>query len=69
MNDLTPQVAVQKLLWIIEVQAHINDCCQTMAHDRECIAVVSELQQRVDQEWDCLKPVVGDRPRPYSAMK
>ena len=69
MNGLTPEIAVQKLLWIMEVQAHINDCCQTLPNDHECMAVTSELQGRVDEEWESLKPLIGDRPKPYSAMR
>jgi hypothetical protein len=69
VNGLTPEIAVQKLLWIMEVQAHINDCCQTLPNDRECMAVTSELQGRVDEEWESLKPLIGDRPKPYSAMR
>lgn len=69
MNGLTPKAAVQKLLWIMEVQAHINDCCQTLSNDHECMAVTSELQDRVDEEWESLRPLIGDRPKPYSAMR
>lgn len=69
MNGLTPEIAVQKLLWIMEVQAHINDCCETLPNDHECMAVTSELQDRVDEEWESLKPLIGDRSKPYSAMR
>jgi len=66
---LTPEMAVQKLLWIIEVQAHINDCCETLPNDQECMAVVNELQKRVDEEWQSLRPLVGGRAKPHSAMR
>ena len=69
MNGLTPEVALKKLLWIMEVQAHINDCCLNLPTDRECIAVASGLQDRVDEEWECLRPLIGDRPRPLSAIR
>jgi hypothetical protein len=66
--NLTPEIAVQKLLWIIEVQTHINDCCETLPNDHECMAVVSELQDRVDEEWKSLRPLIGDRPKPHSTL-
>jgi hypothetical protein len=66
--NLTPEMAVQKLLWIIEVQAHINDCCESLPNDHECMSVVSELQDRVDEEWQILRPLIGDRPKPYSKL-
>jgi hypothetical protein len=69
VNGLTPEIAVQKLLWIMEVQAHINDCCETLSNDHECMAVTSELQDRVNEEWESLRPLIGDRPKPYSAMR
>ena len=69
MTNLTPEMVVQKLLWIIEVQAHINDCCETLPNDHECLAVVSELQTRVDEEWESLRPLVGNRTKPHSTMR
>lgn len=68
MIKLTPEIAVQKLLWIIEVQAHINDCCDSLPNDHECMAVVSELQTRVDEEWKSLQPLIGERPKPHSTQ-
>lgn len=68
MIKLTPELAVQKLLWIMEVQAHINDCCETLPNDPECMAVASELQDRVDEEWKSLRPLIGDRPKPHSTL-
>ena len=68
MIKLTPEMAVQKLLWIIEVQAHINDCCETLPNDHECMDVVSELQGRVDEEWQSLRPLIGDRPKSHSTL-
>lgn len=69
MIKLTPELAVQKLLWIMEVQAHINDCCETLPNDPECMAVASELQDRVDEEWEILRPLFGTKPKPHSAMQ
>ena len=60
---------VQRLLWIFEVQAHINDCCASQADDLECMQVNRELQTRVDREWNSLGVLVMDRERPYSAIR
>lgn len=69
MITKTPTQVVQSLLWILEVQAHINDCCATESNDFECIKVASALQTRVDREWDDLGVLVRNCPRPYSALR
>lgn len=69
MNGLTPDIAAQKLLWIMEIQAHINDCCETLPNDHECMAVTSELQDRVDEEWESLRSLIGNRPKPYPVTR
>lgn len=68
MNTMTPTEVVRSLHWILEVQAHINDCCATEPEDVECIRVASVLQARVDREWDRLGLLVRRCPRPYSAL-
>lgn len=69
MNKTTPTDVVRSLLWILEVQAHINDCCATERDDFECIRMAGVLQTRVDREWDRLGLLVRRCPRPYSALR
>lgn len=69
MNKSTPKEVVRSLLWILEVQAHINDCCATERDNFECIRMASVLQTRVDREWDRLGLLVRHCPRPYSALR
>lgn len=60
--------AVRSLLWIIEVQAHINSCAAD-PQDTECLMMASLLQLRVDKEWDALGSLVQNRPRPCSVFR
>lgn len=69
MNAMTPTDVVRAVVWILEVQAHINDCCATEPEDFECIRAASILQTRVDREWDRLGLLVRRCPRPYSALR
>lgn len=69
MNKTTPTEVVRSLLWILEVQAHINDCCATEHDDFECIRMASVLQTRVDREWDRLGLLKRRCPRPFSALR
>lgn len=69
MNTMTPTEVVRSLIWILEVQAHINDCCATEPENFECIRAASVLQTRVDREWDRLGLLVRRCPRPHSALR
>jgi hypothetical protein len=68
MITMTPEQVSRSFRWIVEVQAHINDCA-TEENDPECAMMASVLQTRVDQEWNRLSVLVRNCPRPYSALR